>query len=116
MSDIQRIGGSARFSAITIHNGVVYLAGQVSQLKNGDIDVQTKDVFAKIDALLAEAGTETSRLLSAQIWLKTMDDFAAMNAVWDDWVDAASPPVRACVEAPMAQPHYLIEVMVIAAL
>ena len=115
MSDIQRIGGSARFSAITVHNNTAYLAGQVSQLKDGDITEQSKDVFAKVDALLKEANTESSRVLSVQIWLKTMDDYSGMNEVWDIWIDSENAPVRVCVEAPMAQQHYLIEVLVIAA-
>lgn len=115
MSDIQRIGDSSRFSAITIHNGTVYLAGQVSQLTDGGIADQSADVFAKVDALLAEAGTEKSRVLSVQIWLKTMADYAGMNEIWDKWIDSGNPPVRVCVEAPMAKPHYLIEVLVVAA-
>lgn len=81
MSDIQRIGGSARFSAITIHNNTAYLAGQVSQLKEGDIVAQSKDVFAKVGALLEEAKSDVSRVLSVQIWLKSMDDYAGMNEV-----------------------------------
>lgn len=115
MSNIQRIGGSARFSAITIHNKTVYLAGQVSQLKDGDITEQSNDVFAKVDALLEEAKTDVSRVLSVQIWLKTMDDYAGMNDIWDNWIDTKNAPVRVCVEAPMAQPHYLVEILVIAA-
>lgn len=115
MSDIQRIGGSSRFSAITIHNQTVYLAGQVSQLTEGGIAEQSTDVFAKVDSLLAEAGTEKSRVLSVQIWLKTMADYTGMNEVWDNWIDAENPPVRVCVEAPMAKPGYLIEVLVVAA-
>lgn len=115
MSDIQRIGGSARFSAITIHNNTAYLAGQISQLKEGDITEQSNDVFAKVDALLEEVKTEVSRVLSVQIWLKTMDDYTGMNEVWDNWIDPNNAPVRVCVEAPMAQPHYLVEVLVVAA-
>ncbi len=115
MSDIQRIGGSRRFSAITIHNGTVYLAGQVSQLTEGGIAEQSTDVFSKVDALLAEAGTDKSRVLSVQIWLKSMADYAGLNDVWDSWIDSGNPPVRVCVEAPMAKPSYLIEVLVLAA-
>ncbi|WP_417474764.1 RidA family protein [Leisingera sp.] len=112
---LRKIGGSSRFSAIAIHNGQVHLAGQVSQLKDGDIEAQSRDVFAKVDALLAEAGTSRQNLISVQIWLADMDDYAGMNAVWDEWVADTTPPTRVCVEARMAQPHYRIEVLAIAA-
>lgn len=112
---IQRIGGSPRFSAIVIHNETVYLAGQVSQLTEGDITAQSEDVFAKIDALLEQAGSGKSHVLSAQIWLADMNDYDAMNTAWDAWVNGVGAPVRACVESPMAKKHYKIEVMVIAA-
>lgn len=110
-----RIGGNARFSAITIHGDTIYLAGQVSQLVDGDITDQSREVLAKIDALLEQAGSDRAHVLSAQIWLKNMADYAGMNAVWDGWIDPEHPPVRACVEAPMAQPHYLVEITVVAA-
>ena len=77
---------------------------------------QTKDVLASIDRLLAEAGTDKSKLLQATIWLADMRDFAAMNAVWDAWVDTANPPARATGEARLAGPDYLVEIIVIAAL
>lgn len=112
---LRKIGGSARFSAIAVHNGQVHLAGQVSQLKDGGIAAQSQDVFAKVDTLLAEAGTSRENLISVQIWLANMDDYAGMNAVWDEWVAPVTPPTRVCVEARMAQPHYLIEVLAIAA-
>ncbi|MFW8634739.1 RidA family protein [Cribrihabitans pelagius] len=112
---LTKIGGSPRFSAIAIHNGQVHLAGQVSQLKDGGIEAQSRDVFAKIDALLAEAGSSRDDLISVQIWLADMADYDGMNAVWDDWVSAVTPPTRVCVEARMAQPHYRIEALAIAA-
>jgi len=112
---LTRIGGSARFSAIAIHNGAAHLAGQVSQIEDGDITEQSRDVFAKVDALLAEAGTHRGNLISVQIWLADMDDYAGMNAVWDDWVAGITPPTRVCVEARMAKPHYRIEVLALAA-
>ena len=78
---------------------------------------QTKDILANLDALLAEAGTDKSKLLTATIWLNSMDDFAEMNAVWDGWVVAGSTPCRACVESPkLASPKYTVEIMAIAAL
>jgi enamine deaminase RidA (YjgF/YER057c/UK114 family) len=112
---LRKIGGSARFSAISIHNGQVHLAGQVSQLKDGDIAAQSRDVFAKVDDLLDQAGTTRENLISVQIWLANMDDYAGMNTIWDEWVAPVAPPTRVCVEARMAQPHYLIEVLAIAA-
>ena len=77
--------------------------------------LQVETTLAKVDALLAEAGTDKSKLLSANLWLKSMDDFADMNEVWIDWIDSDNKPVRACVEAPMAHPDILFEVMVVAA-
>lgn len=112
---IRKIGGSSRFSAIAVHNGQVHLAGQVSRLTDGDIEAQSRDVFAKVDALLAEAGSGRDGLISVQIWLADMADYAGMNAVWDEWVSSITPPTRVCVEARMAQPHYRIEVLAIAA-
>lgn len=113
---IQRIGGSQRFSQIVIHNHTVYLAGQVSQLVEGDITAQSEDVFAKIDALLAQAGSDKNHVLSAQIWLADMGDYDGMNAAWDAWLSGVGAPVRACVESPMAKKHYRVEIMVIAAM
>ena len=114
-NSLTKVGGSSRFSAIAVHNGAVHLAGQVSQLKEGGIVEQTRDVFAKVDDLLAQAGTDRSKLISVQLWLADMDDYAGMNDVWDDWVQDVTPPTRVCVEARMAQPHYKIEVPAIAA-
>ena len=112
---IQRIGTTARFSEAVIHNHTVYLAGQVSQLVEGDINAQTQDVLRQIDEALTRAGTDRGQLLSAQIWLRDMADYAAMNLLWDAWLSDVQAPVRACVQAPMAKPHYHIEIMVIAA-
>ncbi|MBX3686126.1 MAG: RidA family protein [Rhodocyclaceae bacterium] len=112
---IQRIGGSQRFSQVVTHNHTVYLAGQVSQLADGDITAQSEDVFAKIDALLEQAGSDKNHMLSAQIWLADMDDYDAMNAAWDAWLSGVGAPVRACVESPMAKKNYRVEIMVIAA-
>jgi len=113
---IQRIGGNTRLSQIVIHRETVYLAGQTSQLVEGDIRAQALDIFAKIDALLDKAGTHKSNMLSAQIWLTDMGDFEPMNLMWEAWLNGAIPPVRACVQAGFAKPSYLIEVQVIAAL
>lgn len=112
---LTKTGGSARFSAIAKHSGQVHLAGQVSQLETGDITAQSNDVFAKVDALLAQAGSHRGDIISVQIWLTDMADYDGMNAAWDAWVSGIVPPTRVCVEARLAKPHYKIEVLVIAA-
>lgn len=112
---LKKIGGSTRFSAIASHGGQIHLAGQVSQLKDGDIIAQSKDTFAKVDALLADAGTDKGHIISVQVWLSNMDDYSAFNEAWDQWVKDVTPPTRVCVEARLAQPHYKVELLVIAA-
>ena len=111
---ITRMDSSARMSQLVMSGDTVYLAGQVA--KGDTITAQTQGILAQVDELLAKAGSEKARLLSATIWLCSMDDFAEMNAVWDAWVDPANPPARACVESPrLATPDYQVEIMVIAA-
>jgi len=97
-----------------VHGGTVYLAGQVGE-PGEDVSAQTRTILAEIDRLLAEAGTDKSKLLYVQIWLADMGDFAAMNAVWDAWVDPANPPARATGEARLAAPEYKVEIIVTAA-
>lgn len=111
---IERHDSSARMSQAVIHGDVIYLAGQVA---SGDtVALQTTGVLEKIDAVLAAAGSSRSQMLSATIWLTSMDDFAEMNGVWDAWVDSTNPPARACVESPrLATPEFQVEIMVIAA-
>ncbi|WP_134682195.1 RidA family protein [Paracoccus ravus] len=114
MSDITRIETGARMSQAVIHNGTVYLAGQVG--KPGDsVTNQTVEVLAQIDRLLAECGTDKTRILSAQIWMADMSDFAEMNAVWDAWVPAGHAPARATGESALATPDYKVEIIVVAA-
>lgn len=115
MADIKRMQPGKRMSQAVVHNGLAYLAGQVGSA-GASTEQQTRDVLAKIDDLLKGAGTDKSRILQAQIWLKSMDDFATMNAVWDAWVSEGNTPARACVEASLATPEYTVEIMVIAAL
>ena len=111
---ITRMDSNQRMSQIVIHGDTVYLAGQVA--KGDSVAAQTTGILDQIDQLLAKAGTDKSRLISATIWLCSMDDFADMNAVWDSWVDPANVPARACVESPrLATPDYQVEIMVIAA-
>lgn len=98
-----------------VAGGVVYLAGQVADDTNADVKGQTAQVLAKIDAVLAGAGSSKSNLLSATIYLKDMADFAAMNQVWDAWVAADGKPARATVQAALATPDYLVEIQAVAA-
>lgn len=115
MADIKRIECGPRMSMAVVHNGVAYLAGQVG--KPGEsVTEQTREVLAQVDRVLAEVGTDKTRILSAQIWLADMGDFAEMNAVWDAWVPQGHCPARATGEAKLATPDYKVEIIVIAAL
>lgn len=115
MSDIQRFHVGSRLSEMAIHQGTVYLAGQVPDDPMKDIGGQTAEVLANIDRLLAEAGTDKSRILMAQVFLADLDDFPGMNAVWDTWVVPGHTPPRATVQAKLARPEWRIEVVVTAA-
>ncbi|MDC1287672.1 RidA family protein [Gammaproteobacteria bacterium] len=112
---ITRHHGNQRMSQIVIHGDTIYLAGQVAADASADITVQTQQVLQKVDALLAEAGSDSSKVLSAQIWIASMGHFAAMNAVWDAWVPEGHAPARACIEARLASPDLLVEVGIVAA-
>ena len=112
---IQRLHVGPRLSEVAIHNGVVYLAGQVAEDSSLDIAGQTQQVLAAVDRLLAEAGSDKTLVLQATIFLKTLADFPGMNAVWDRWVVHGHTPPRATVEAKLAKPEYLVEVKIIAA-
>tara|TARA_R110002110_G_scaffold147129_2_gene337381 strand:- start:83370 stop:83720 length:351 start_codon:yes stop_codon:yes gene_type:complete len=114
---IQRLKINDRMSQAVIHGDTVYLAGQVALTARGEsVTAQTTAILAQIDALLAEAGTDKSKALSATIWLASMDDFAEMNAVWDEWSKGGNAPCRACVESRLASPDFTVEIGVIAAL
>lgn len=112
---IQRLEAGPRMSQAVINNGVVYLAGQVAK-EGEDVEAQTRSVLAEIDRLLALAGTDKSRLLTATIWLADIGTFAEMNKVWDAWVDPKNAPARATGEVKLAAPKYLVEIIVSAAL
>ncbi|ART80475.1 RidA family protein [Oceanisphaera avium] len=112
---IERLHISERMSRIVKHNGVVYLSGQVPKDATTDISDQTATMLDKVDALLLEAGSSREHLLSVTIFLKTMNDFAAMNAVWDAWVPEGHAPARTCVEGAMARNELLVEIAVTAA-
>jgi enamine deaminase RidA (YjgF/YER057c/UK114 family) len=116
MTDITRHGAGARMSEMTVHNGTLYLAGQVAEKTAGQgIAEQTAEVLAMIDALLAQAGSDKTKILRCQIFLADMNDFAGMNAVWDQWVVAGSAPARATVQAALARPQWRVEIVVTAA-
>ena len=112
---IVRIGKGPRMSGAVVHRDTVYLAGHVSKEPAGSVRGQTEAILQRIDARLAEAGTDRSKLLSASIWLADIAAFDEMNAVWDAWVDSENAPARATVEARLASPEYLVEIAVIAA-
>lgn len=111
---IERIDAGARMSQAVIHGNTVYLAGQVGA-PGESVTAQTQAILAQIEALLARAGSEKSKILSATIWLADMADFAEMNAVWDVWVDGKDAPARATGEAKLATPAYKVEIIVVAA-
>ncbi len=104
-----------RMSDMAVHSGTIYLAGQVADDISQDISGQTKQVLATIDKLLAEAGSDKTRILSTTIYITDMTNFQAMNAVWDNWVPQGNTPPRATVQAQLAKPAYLVEITVIAA-
>jgi enamine deaminase RidA (YjgF/YER057c/UK114 family) len=112
---IQRFHVGPRLSEIAINNGTVYLAGQIAD--NADLDIigQTEEVLASIDALLAEANSDKSLILSTQIFIADMADFPGMNSVWEKWVVPGATPPRATVEAKLANPKCRVELVIVAA-
>lgn len=115
MTEIKRSGTNQRMSQSVVANGIVWLAGQVGDPAH-DVSAQTQDCLDKIDRLLAEVGIDKTRIVSAQIWLADMADFAAMNAVWEAWVPQGEAPARATGGAPLATPEHRVEIIVTAAL
>jgi enamine deaminase RidA (YjgF/YER057c/UK114 family) len=114
--EIKRLHVGKRLSEAAIHNGTVYLAGQIADDATQDIAGQTRQVLGHVERLLTEAGSDKSRILSAQIYIADLADFAGMNAVWDEWVVPGHTPPRATVEAKLANPAWRVEVVVVAAL
>lgn len=113
---IQRIAVGPRMSKAVVHGDTVYLAGQVADKAAGkSVAEQTEEILGIIDSLLAEAGSDKSKLLMVNIWLADMSTFAEMNGVWDKWVVAGQTPGRATVEAKLAAPQFTVEIAVIAA-
>ena len=112
---IQRHGTTRRYSDSVVHNGTVYLVEVPSNL-DADITGQTENLLASIERLLAQAGSDKSRLLMATIYLADMADYGAMNAVWDAWLPEDSAPARACVQARLANPGFKVEIVLTAAI
>ena len=114
--EITRLHVGKRLSETAIHNETVYLAGQIAEDTTQDIVGQTTEVLGHIDRLLNEAGSDKTCLLSCQIYISDMVNFAGMNSVWDEWVPQGHTPPRATVEAKLANPACLVEIVVTAAL
>ena len=112
---IKRINAGARMSSAVVHGDTVYLAGLTADDAKADVKGQTKQILDKIDALLKGAGSDKSKILSANIWLTDIKNWATMNTVWDPWVSPGNTPARATVEAKLADPKLLVEIMVQAA-
>src|SRR5271157_4162221 len=113
---ISRLQVGPRMSQAVVHGATIYLAGQVAdQAKGKSVGEQTTEILAKIDALLVEAGSDKTKILSATIYLADIANFAEMNAVWDQWVPAGHAPARATVEAKLAAPAYTVEIACVAA-
>lgn len=113
---IQRIEPGKRLSQAVVQGDLVFLAGQVALDKPGaSMAEQTRNILERIDKLLAQAGTDKSKILSANIWITDMRQFDEMNRVWDAWVPEGCAPARATVEARLATPDYCVEIMCVAA-
>jgi enamine deaminase RidA (YjgF/YER057c/UK114 family) len=112
-ASIERLAPGPRMSQGVVHGGLLYTAGQVDN-ESTDVGEQTKNVLAKIDALLAQVQSSRSQVLSANIWLSDMGTFDDMNRVWEHWIDPSNPPTRATVESRLAAPEYKVEIAVIA--
>jgi enamine deaminase RidA (YjgF/YER057c/UK114 family) len=113
---IERHETGPRLSKAVVHGDTVYLAGIVAEAPKGkSMAEQTRSILAQIDGFLAKAGSDKSKLLSANIWITDMSNFAEMNGVWDAWVSPGNSPARATVQAGLASPDYKVEIMVVAA-
>ncbi len=113
MSRITRTEPGPVLSKAVEYHGFVFSSGVIARDPDGDLDAQTRDVLSQLDDLLEAHGTDKTRLLQAQIWLRNIDDRAAMNEIWQAWLPEGLAPARACVQATLADPRLLVEVMVI---
>ena len=112
---MKHIKPGPRLSGAVVHNGMVYVSGQVPETPYTDVGTQTKEILAKIDGLLAEAGTDKRHILNTSIWLSDVATFDEMNKVWDAWIAPGPAPARATVEARIANPQWRVEIACIAA-
>lgn len=112
---VRRIDVGPRMSQAVVHGNTVYLAGQVAADPKADVTGQTEQILGQIDRLLKEAGTDKTKILSANVWLADIKTFADMNKAWDAWVAKGNTPARATVEAKLAAPEYRVEIACIAA-
>jgi enamine deaminase RidA (YjgF/YER057c/UK114 family) len=115
MSDIVRHQTTPRYSEVVVHQGTAYLSGQVPEDASADIRGQMRQVLRCIDTLLESVGSDKSRLLSAQVFLRDLTDYSAMNELWDAWLPPGCAPARACIQAPLADPAWRVEILVTAA-
>jgi enamine deaminase RidA (YjgF/YER057c/UK114 family) len=113
--EITRHHTGAKLSRVVVYNHTAYLCGQVGHDLEADITAQTQSALARIDAHLAEAGTDKSKLLACTVYLKNPGDVTAMNAVWNDWLKDCQTPTRTCVVTGFANPNILVEITPIAA-
>lgn len=113
---IRRIDPNKRLSAAVVHGGIVYVSGQVPDTLHATVEVQTREILAKIDRLLREAGTDKGKLLTANVWLADIMTFDEMNRPWEAWLAPGAAPARATVEARIANPGYRVEIACSAAL
>jgi enamine deaminase RidA (YjgF/YER057c/UK114 family) len=116
MSDIRRIDPGPRLSEASVYGNRMYLSGMIPEDTSLDITGQVKQTLGEIDALLARAGSDKTKILTATIWLADITDFAALNAVWDAWVVPGQTPARATTEARLNDPKMKVEIMVVAAI
>jgi len=112
---VQRHDSSGILSLAVEHGSTVYLAGVVAKKLEADVKGQTKEILDEIDRLLAKSGTNKSKVLTATIWVTDIRNRAPMNEVWTAWTDRKNLPALACVEAKLADPRALVEIMVVAA-
>lgn len=113
--DIKRLHVGKTLSEAAIHNGTIYLAGQIAEDTTHNIEGQTREVLGHIDRLLDETGSDKTRILMCQIYISDIKDFDSMNDIWNEWVADGNTPPRATVEAKMVRPEILVEIVVTAA-
>lgn len=113
--EIKRFHVEKTLSEIAIHNGTIYLSGQIAEDTTHNIEGQTREVLGHIDRLLDEAGSDKTQILMCQIYISDVKDFNSMNAVWNEWVASGNSPPRATVEAKLVRPEILVEMVVTAA-